>query len=118
MGDIPPNLQVIATALITALVTWYSTRSGNSLKAQEMKKDSQSEFLSKVLARLDKVQEAYEELCKEMAALRSELHTLKAEARVAELNNTEQLRVLSRVAGCTLVGCPHAARAAEFGGET
>lgn len=108
--------KAIAGILITALVTWYSTSSANKIKARELARDEQSGFLKTVVEELAKLKTENEDVWTELEKLRDEVRTLRTEKSLLERANAEQARVLTRVALCSLAGCPHAARAAEFGG--
>lgn len=116
MGDIPPNVQAVVVALLSILSTWYATKSTERGKQKELTKDSQSQFMQTILEEMDELKLENKDLRAGLDAVRDELRQLKADKRTLEYERDEMARVLARVAQCSCMGCPNAARAAEFGG--
>lgn len=111
---IDPQLQVIISVAVTGLTTWYATSSGNRLKQRELARDEQGTFMKTIVEEMDKLKKENEDVWSELEKVRDDLRAMKAEKLLLERNNTEQLRVLSRVSACAQSGCQHAARAGEF----
>ena len=110
--------QALLGIAVTGFGTWYATSSANRIKGRELARDEQASFMKTVLEELENVKTENGNLRRDLDAVKDEVRSLKAENHSLQRSGAEQLRVLARVATCAVNGCPHAARAAEFGGSS
>lgn len=114
MIDVPQNLQLIIVAVISAIGTYFGHRITANSKRVELNQTEQSEFLQTILKRLDDVQNELDSVWEAMENVREENRNLKSQNELKDIQISEYLRVLNRVASCQCTGCPNASRAREF----